>query len=64
MRGKFAIIFDQRTLTTKKRIKKFNLYFEINYENYYFKLLIIINFNYYLKMFSERASMLSNFYEI
>ena len=32
MRGKFAIIFNQRILTSKKRIKKFSLYFEISYK--------------------------------
>ena len=30
MRGKFTISFYQRTLTSKKRIEKFTLLFEIN----------------------------------
>ena len=32
MRGKFAIIFNYRTSTNKKRIEKFSLSFQISYK--------------------------------
>ena len=65
MRGTFAIIFNQKTLTSKNRMKTFSLYFEISYKNRFDGREVGLRvLSSYLEMFSARTSMLSNIYEI
>ena len=53
MRGKFAIIFNQRTLTKKKRIEKFSLYFEISYKIDGREVGLKVFFHYFRNVFSK-----------